>query len=140
MPEVISIAVSDEDQWLVVNGRPIEYYASDTAFVGGRKVWASEQAALRLAEALTSEPLIVDFVSAGFPDAVITLPSGERSLVHGATSLLDLGLTALDPTEIQEEELVILSRELVERARANGSGVEAYVEQESEQTPAPASV
>ncbi len=128
MPEVMSIAVSDDDQWLVVNGRPVEYYASDTAFVDGKKVWASERAALRLSEALAAEPQIVDFVTGGFPDAIVQLPSGERVVVHGAASLRDLGLTALDPTEIQEDELIILARELIERARAGGQDVEPLEE------------
>ena len=102
MPEVMSIAVSDEDQWLVVNGRPVEYYASDTAFLDGRKVWASQRAAVRLAEALAAQPDVVDFVSAGFPDAIVTLPTGDRVLVHGATSLGQLGLKATDAHDVQE--------------------------------------
>lgn len=125
MTEVISIAVSAEDQWLVVNGRPIEYYASDTAFVDGAKVWASERAAMRLAEALAAQPEVVDFSTAGFPDAIVTLPGGERLLVHGAISMAQLGLDATAPDDVQEEELVILARELISRARAHGSGVEA---------------
>lgn len=124
MAEVMSIAVTSDDQWLVVNGRPIEYYASDTAFVEGRKVWASERAAVRLAEALTSEADIVDFVTAGFPDAVVTLPSGERKLVHGAISMQQLGLEGSNPIDIAEDELIILARELISRARSNGVGVE----------------
>lgn len=127
MPEVMSIAVTRDDQWLVVNGRPVEYYSSDTAFLEGRKVWASERAAVRLAEALTSEVRVVDFVSAGFPDAIVTLP-GERMLVHGAISLHELGLEAVDPGQIQEEDLVILARELISRAQTKGSGVEVAPE------------
>jgi hypothetical protein len=128
MPEVMSIDVSDEDQWLVVNGRPVEYYASDTAFLDGRKVWASQRAAVRLAEALTALPDVVDFVSAGFPDAIVTLPTGDRMLVHGAISLAQLGLEASDAHEVQEEDLVILARELISRARAKGAGVESAPE------------
>jgi hypothetical protein len=120
----MSIAVTDDDQWLVVNGRPVEYYASDTAFLDGKKVWASQRAAVRLADALASEPDVVDFASVGFPDAVVTLPSGERLLVHGAPSLAQLGLDATEAHDVQEEDLVILARELISRARTKGNGVE----------------
>jgi hypothetical protein len=124
MVEVMSIAVSGDDQWLVVNGRPVEYYSSDTAFLNGKKVWAAEAAASRLAEALVVEVNAVDFATAGFPDAIVGLPSGSRMLVHGAISLGALGLDASDPADIQEEDLVILARELISRANAGGSGVE----------------
>jgi hypothetical protein len=122
--EVMSIAVTEDDQWLVANARPIEYYAGDTAFVEGQKVWAAEQAARRLADALGTEPVSVDFVTGGFPDAVVTLPNGERLLVHGALLLKELGVKAEEPSDISEEELIILARELVDRARSRGEGVE----------------
>ncbi|HZT95722.1 MAG TPA: hypothetical protein VFB34_02680 [Chloroflexota bacterium] len=128
MTEVMSIAVTDDDQWLVVNGRPVEYYAGDTAFVEGNKAWASERAARRLAEALSTDPLMVDFVLGGFPDAIVERPDGQKYVVHGAASLHDLGLNALDPTEIGEDELIILARELGERGRAGGQGVEPLEE------------
>lgn len=128
MAEVMSIAVSEDDQWLVVNGRPIEYYASDTAFLDGKKVWASQVAATRLAEALASEAEVVDFVSAGFPDAIVTLPSGDRVLVRGGESLGLLGLEAGEASGIQEEDLVILARELISKARSKGVGVEPVPE------------
>lgn len=125
MAEVMSIAVSAEDQWLVANGRPVEYYAGDTAFVDGSKVWASERAARRLGEALGSPAVSVDFVAAGgFPDAEVTTASGTRNVVRGASSMSDLGLTSSDPADIDEEDLVILARELVARAGAGGEGVE----------------
>jgi len=124
----MSIAVSGDDQWLVVNGRPVEYYASDTAFVDGRKVWASERAALRLGEALAAKPSVVDFASAGFPDAIVTLSDGERVLVHGAISMNQLGLDATGPEDVQEEDLVILARELISRGASKGAGVEAAPE------------
>ncbi|GEM_PF-3048335 len=128
MTEVMSIAVSSDDQWLVVNGRPVEYYASDTAFLNGRKVWASEAAAKRLADALAVPADLVDFVEGGFPDAIITTGDGQRALVHGGISLHQLGLEAVDPGEIGEEELVILGREMIARAKARGGGVEAAPE------------
>lgn len=126
MAEVMSIAVSGDDQWLVANGRPVEYYAGDTAFVDGNKVWAAERAARRLGEALGSPAVSIDFVSAGgFPDAVVTTAGGDRSLVRGASSMSDLGLSGNDPADIDEEDLVILARELVARAEGRGEGVEA---------------
>jgi hypothetical protein len=125
MVEVMSIAVSGDDQWLVVNGRPVEYYSSDTAFLDGRKVWAADAAASRLADALSVKADSVDFATAGFPDAIVGLPNGARALVHGAVSLGQLGLDASDPADVQEEDLVILARELISRANAGGSGVEA---------------
>ena len=128
MVEVMSIAVSGDDQWLVVNGRPVEYYASDTAFLNGKKVWAADAAAARLAEALSDEAHSVDFATAGFPDAIVGLPDGSRVLVHGAVSLGQLGLDASDAGEVQEEDLVILARELISRGKAGGSGVEAIPE------------
>jgi hypothetical protein len=128
MAEVMSIAVSGEDQWLVVNGRPVEYYSSDTAFIDGEKVWASERAALRLAEALAVKPDLVDFAAAGFPDAIVKLPEGDRLMVHGAMSLAQLGLDVTGPDDVQEEDLVILARELISRARSKDTGVEAVTE------------
>ena len=127
MVEVMSIAVSGDDQWLVVNGRPVEYYASDTAFLNGKKVWAADAAASRLAEALGCRADTVDF-TAGFPDAIVGKPDGSRVLVHGGAFLGQLGLEATEPAEVQEEDLVILARELVSRGHAGGSGVEAIPE------------
>lgn len=124
MAEVMSIAVSPEGQWLVVNGRPIEYYASDTAFVEGTRVWASERAARRLAEALTSQLDTVDFASTGYHDAFVTLPNGERDLVQGTESAQHLGLSATDPSEIPEEDVIILARELISRARSSAANVQ----------------
>jgi len=128
MVEVMSIAVTGDDQWLVVNGRPVEYYASDTAFLNGKKVWAADAAASRLADALAARADSVDFATAGFPDAIVGLPGGSRALVHGADSMSQLGLDASDPADVQEEDLVILARELVSRAHAGGSGVEPIPE------------
>jgi hypothetical protein len=118
MPEVMSIAVTGDDQWLVVNGRPVEYYAADTAFIDGKKVWASERAALRLGEALGSTAEIIDFAEAGFPNAIVTLRNGERRTVDGNGSLEALGLVASDPADIGEDEVIILARELFTKANA----------------------
>lgn len=128
MVEVMSIAVSGDDQWLVVNGRPVEYYASDTAFLNGKKVWAAEAAASRLAEALAVRPESIDFTTAGFPDAIVNLENGSRVLVHGAVSLGQLGLDASEAGGVQEEDLVILARELISRAHGGGGGVEPIPE------------
>jgi|SRR5579872_1450995 len=128
MTEVMSIAVTGDDQWLVVNGRPVEYYASDTAFLNGKKVWAAEAAAWRLADALAVKAENIDFATAGFPDAIVNLPDGSRALVHGAASLGQLGLEATEASDVQEEDLVILARELISRAGAGGAGVEAIPE------------